>query len=248
MNRFFIDPCNIDDGTVHINGEDVKHMTKVLRLKQDDPVELCDGMGNDYLARIIYIGKHEVKAEIEDRSISQGEPKIKVSLYQGIPKGDKMDTIVQKSVELGVYEIIPVVTSRTVIKIRDEEHGNTKVKRWQKISREAAQQSKRGIIPTVHMPISIEEALDLSKHDLKVMLWEDERKISFKSLIEAGKQSASMAFFVGPEGGLALEEVDMAIQYGWDVAGLGPRILRTETAGMALLSATMFYMEEMQWA
>lgn len=248
MHRFFIDKRQIRKDTALIEGEDAEHIYRVLRLRRGDAVELCDGQGNDYEAIIESVGKDGVEVRIERSFPSQGEPGIKVVLYQAIPKSAKMDLIIQKCVELGVHKVVPVVTARTVVKLKDAEDEIHKASRWQRIAKEAAKQSKRGIIPEVSLPVPFSRAVSQSPEVLRIFPWENERKAGIKGLFEATTSwKDGIAIMVGPEGGWELQEVEAARDMGWNIISLGPRILRTETVGVAILSAIMFYTGEMQW-
>jgi len=248
MHRFFIDVRQIRQDTALIEGEDAEHICRVLRLRRGDAVELCDGQGNDYEAVIKSVGKDGVEVRIERSFPSQGEPRVKVVLYQAIPKSTKMDLIIQKCVELGVHRIVPVVTARTVVRLKDGKDEINKASRWQRIAKEAAKQSKRGIIPEVSPPVPFSRAIGQSSHMLRILPWENERKAGLKEVFEAAKSwDGGIAIMVGPEGGWEEQEVEEAKGMGWNTVSLGPRILRTETVGVAILSAIMFYTGEMQW-
>ena len=255
MNRFFIDKNNIHDNIATIQGEDIDHIRRVLRLSVGDYIELCDSEGYDYIAKLQDISKDLITAGIEKSYLSVGEPNVNVSVYQAVPKGDKMDTVIQKCVELGVNKIIPVITDRTIVKMDSFDARRKKTLRWQKISEEAAKQSKRGKIPGVSMPVdfseaaSMEDASSTEDTSLKIIFWEEERCLSLRYIVEhaAEKNRNNIAIFIGPEGGFTEDEIFIALRHGWKRVTLGPRILRTETVGMAALSAIMFYMEEMEW-
>jgi len=246
MNRFFVNRDRILNNTVDIDGEDAIHILKVLRLKEGDSIEICDGEGNDYKGILLKTTKAQIRVLLENPSPSRGEPKIKVTLYQGIPKGSKMDLIIQKCVELGIHSIVPVITARTIVDLSRDGKVEKKVARWQKISEEAAKQSKRGIIPEVQLPIHYNEVIKRVSNSLKLLPWEGETRTSLRTALESAGKVQDISILIGPEGGFEKEEIDIAIQKGWDIITLGPRILRTETAGMAVLSAIMFYMEEME--
>lgn len=262
MNRFFIDAARIRDSHIDICGEDAVHILRVLRLGPGDPVELCDGAGTDYSAIIIEAGKDGLRAKLREGSPSKGEPKTKVTLYQGIPKGPKMDIIIQKCVELGIYRIVPLDTARTITNLSEVKKADKRVARWQKIAEEAAKQSKRGVIPRVDMPRAYSQVIESATHDLKLFLWEDERETGLKkylvnnqygahgactaSIEEHGVQGVDIGLVIGPEGGFDHDEVTLAKGEGWQTITLGPRILRTETAGFATLASIMFYMGEME--
>ncbi|NLN40714.1 MAG: 16S rRNA (uracil(1498)-N(3))-methyltransferase [Clostridiales bacterium] len=251
MNRFFIEADKIKDSYGEIVGEDAIHILRVLRLDVGDLIEICDGAGRDYPATIIETNKGWVKVKLGEGSPSKGEPLSKVTLYQGIPKSTKMDLVIQKCVELGVYEIVPLETARTITDLSEPKKANKKVARWQKIAHEAAKQSKRGIIPSVDMPMTFSQAIKTASHSTKIIFWEGEREVDLKKYLDEKNinhhnNEKDIGIIIGPEGGLNDQEVALAKEYGWDTITLGPRILRTETAGMAALAAIMFYTEEMK--
>jgi len=240
MPRFFVKPENILSDSIIIDGDDVKHIKNVLRLRCNDIITLCDGMGTDFTARIEKFESNLIYADIIDRRKNTTEPPIEVTLFQGVPKSDKMDLIVQKSVELGVTRIVPVITDRTVVVFRTEKDKESKAARWQRIAMEAAKQSNRGIIPIVDLPLNFKKALEYSKKvQLGIIPYEKENEKSLKRVLK-GSGAKSIAVFIGPEGGFSQDEVDEAVSAGIISVTLGPRILRTETAGIAVLSAVMY--------
>jgi len=255
MQRFFVEPSQIDGDEIIIRGGDVKHIKQVLRLKPGDQVEVSDGQGIVYLAELVFFGgspdvpshftSEQVLLTILERRKIASELPSKVILYQALPKSDKMELIIQKMVELGVYEIVPVVTSRCVVKL-DDAKASKKVKRWNDIAQAAAKQSGRGIIPNVAMPLAFTEALrQASACDVKLIPYEMAEDMSAtKTMIEQIKPGQSIAIFIGPEGGFALDEVQAAIALGCTPITLGKRILRTETAGLCVMSVLMFQLEE----
>ncbi len=248
MHRFFIDKSKINGNVVSLEQEDALHIYKVLRLREGDTIELCDGQGIDYTAKLGKVSADYVEAHIQARFQTQGEPRLKTTLYQAIHKGPKMDIIIQKCVELGVSQIVPIVTARTIIKLENPKSQKRKVERWQRIAQEAAKQSRRGIIPIVSAPIGFGQALQNLSAELRIFLWEEERDLGLKKYLEeALEQKTEVAIIVGPEGGWEEQEVYKARDFGWDIISLGPRILRTETVGISVLSAIMFYAGEMQW-
>jgi len=246
MNRFFVNPKKILDNVVDIEGDDAIHILRVLRLREGDLIEVCDGVGNEYKGTLLRKAKDRVQVFLEDPKPTKGEPRIRVTLYQGIPKGSKMDFIIQKCVELGIYSIVPVVTARTITDLSSSGKEEKKVARWQKIAEEAAKQSRRGIIPSIQLPISYNEVIERVSTPLKILPWEEEQSSSLRLTLHGAGHVQDIAIMIGPEGGFEEGEVMKAKEQGWNVVTLGPRILRTETAGMAVLSAIMFYMEEME--
>ncbi|HHU48385.1 MAG TPA: 16S rRNA (uracil(1498)-N(3))-methyltransferase [Clostridiales bacterium] len=247
MHRFFVRPDEIKGDTCILTGDDAHHIQNVLRLKAGEEIALCNSRGTDFRAVIREMSKEWVRVELLSSSPSGTEPNLKVTLLQGLPKASKMETIIQKCVELGVHDIIPIVTTRTVVKISDGRGGEKKAFRWQRVAEEAAKQSRRGIIPLVHVPIPLETAVETCEADLKIILWEEEKKQSLRMLLQSRSvKPDSIAILIGPEGGLEEKEINLARLHGWVSASLGSRILRTETAGMAVLAAVMYQMEEME--
>ncbi|MCR5203900.1 MAG: 16S rRNA (uracil(1498)-N(3))-methyltransferase [Lachnospiraceae bacterium] len=246
MYHFYTDKANIGDNSIMIYGDDVNHIKNVLRMKEGEEIIICDSEGTDYHSKIVSLGKNEVIAEILGSGISEAELPFRVHLFQGLPKKDKMEMIIQKSVELGVYEIIPVMTKRVIVKLDDKKKEEAKIKRWQAISESAAKQSGRGIIPEVADCMSFKDALKAAgEMDVVLIPYENAdsspegMKKSFE-LIKNIPAGSDVAVFIGPEGGFEPTEVDEAINSGAKVISLGKRILRTETAGMMLLSVIGF--------
>ena len=246
MYHFYTEKANISEKSISIFGEDVNHIKNVLRMKEGEEIIICDSDGTDYHSKIVSLGKDEVVAEIISSGISEAEMPFRVHLFQGLPKKDKMEMIIQKSVELGVYEIIPVMTKRVIVKIDDKKKEEAKLKRWQAISESAAKQSGRGIIPEVTGCMSFKEALDVAfKMNIVFIPYENAdsspkgMKASRELLANIPKGS-DVAVFIGPEGGFEPTEVEEAVKSGAQVISLGKRILRTETAGMMLLSVIGF--------
>ncbi len=247
MSKFFIDDSNIQESKIRIVGEDVSHIKRVLRSNVGDSLILCDGKSTDYNCIIEKIDTDVIEAKILNSYNSESEPVIDVTLFQGIPKSDKMDLIIQKSVELGVKSIVPVITERTVVKIENQKDADKKVTRWQKIAYEAAKQSNRGTVPKIEQPISFKEALEVMKDfQLKIIPYEKEERISLKSIINdniidiTSNNINKISVIIGPEGGFTEEEIDAATANGVFRVTLGPRILRTETAGINVLSILMY--------
>lgn len=236
MSKFFIPRENISSDRLVINGEDVKHITKVLRLGAGDELTCCDGMGNDYKAVISSVGTC-IECTISDKVKSETEADLHTILIQGVPKASKMDYIIQKTTELGVCEIYPCEMSRCVAKI----DSGKKIERWQKISREAAKQSGRGIVPRIHNPINISEAVEILKAaDVAFVPYECAEDEFLKPLLTSAESPRSVAFMIGPEGGFDKAEINKLSESGIPVVSLGKRILRTETAGEAVLAMTMY--------
>ena len=225
----------IQEGQPTITGETAHHLANVLRMKIGEKILLCNGASTDYLAVIDSINKHEVAFSILDSYPSNTEPPVFITLYQGLPKSDKLETIVQKSVELGVSKIVPVMTSRSIPKIKD---SIKKTARLQKIAQSAAEQSNRGIIPVVCDAISFSSA-DKTKN--VIVAYENENQRSFKSAITPGTKNLDI--WIGPEGGFTQEEIATLVAQGGTTVSLGPRILRTETAAIASIAQAIYALE-----
>ena len=246
MNRFFVKSENIKNDEITIFGEDVQHISKVLRLQNGDNIILCDGEGNDYIAAILSMDKLFVRTAVIEKKPSEGESDIEVVLYQGIPKSTKMDLIIQKCTEMGIKRIVPVFTVRTIVKLESEKDERKKVERWTKIAEEAAKQSGRGVIPSIDMPVTLAEALlDAAKLDSIIVPYELEGSLSIKQALKVGKVR-SIGFFIGPEGGFEPAEVLKAKNSGAVPVTLGSRILRTETAGIAVLTSIMYEYDQLK--
>ncbi|MDE5910523.1 MAG: 16S rRNA (uracil(1498)-N(3))-methyltransferase [Lachnospiraceae bacterium] len=245
MYQFFVEPRQIQGNKVIITGGDVNHIKNVLRMKPGEEISISNGMdGKEYRCGIEELGEEEIVCELRFIKEEGVELPSKIYLFQGLPKADKMELIIQKAVELGVYEIIPVACKRAVVKL-DEKKAKNKITRWQGIAQAAAKQSRRGIIPKVKEVMSFNEAANYSKcADVRMIPYELAEDIEkTRALIGGLKPGEDIAIFIGPEGGFAGEEVETAIKEGMEPITLGRRILRTETAGMAVLSIIMYHLE-----
>lgn len=245
MYHFFVDEGQINEDTITIEGTDVNHIKNVLRMKEKDKLLISNGTDKDFLCEILSISSQSVLCKIIDVDLEGTELPSKIYLFQGLPKSDKMELIIQKAVELGVHEIIPVDTKRSVVKL-DEKKAENKIKRWQQISLSAAKQSKRIIIPNIHKIMSFKEALEYaSGFEYNLIPYENAKDMEdTKKAIEAIKPHTSIGIFIGPEGGFDEAEISLAISNGVLPVTLGKRILRTETAGIAALSVIMFHLEK----
>lgn len=245
MYRFYVEADCISNDIITITGSDVNHIKNVLRLEKGDWIIACDGDGRDYVSRISEISSEYVRLGVEKVQETDTELNTKIVLFQGLPKKDKMELIIQKAVELGVSEIVPVAMKRCVVKL-DSGKAGKKQERWQMIAEAAAKQSGRGIIPKVHKPVSLKEAFDIAgslEYNMIPYELQDGIEKSREIVCEACSKS-SVGIFIGPEGGYEQEEVEKAVELGIRPVTLGKRILRTETAGMALLSIMMFQMQD----
>lgn len=246
MNRFFADENSIfTDGCIEIYGEDVNHIRNVLRLKKNEEIIVCDGAGKDYYCRISGMTSEKVVADIWDVCDNLIELETAITLFQGYPKSDKLELIIQKNVELGISRIVPVMTKRTVVKL-DDKKADRKTERYQSIALSAAKQCGRGRIPEVTKPVTFDEALSMAaKLDMGIIPYEEAEGIEFsRKVISEIKGKSSLGIFIGPEGGFDEAEVAAAKETGIVPITLGHRILRTETAGMAVMSVLMFSLEK----
>ena len=245
MYRFYVSADQLAEKEVFISGGDVNHIKNVLRLEVGDWIVACDGNGTDYVSRIQSICSDEVVASIEKVQPTGTELPVRITLFQGMPKKDKLELIIQKAVELGACEIVPVMTKRTVVKLSEEKKINKRLERWQSIAYAAAKQCDRGIIPTVHKPVSYEEALAMADQlDYNVIPYELQTGMEeARKIVDQACKQRSLGIFIGPEGGFEPEEVERAMTRNIHPMTLGKRILRSETAGMALLSILMFQMQ-----
>lgn len=246
MHHFFVEPSQIQGNHIFIDGPDVNHIRNVLRMNPGEEVNVTDGSGEKvYRCAIASIGEDKVELNIMWAQEKGMELPSKIYLFQGLPKSDKMELIIQKAVELGVYEIIPMATARAVVKL-DQKKAAAKVKRWQAISESAAKQSKRLLIPEVKEPVKFSEALELASDlDVRLIPYElAEGMDGTRRIIQSVKPGQSVAVFIGPEGGFEEAEVELAKEAGFQAITLGRRILRTETAGMTVLSILMYQLEE----
>ena len=245
MPRFFVDRSQVQGEEIVIQGNDVNHIKNVLRMRPGDELSLSDGEGVDYFCKISSIERDEVRVNIENSWNSYVELPVKLYLFQGLPKGDKMELIIQKAVELGVYEIIPVRTKRVIVKLDDKKESK-KIARWQQIAEGGAKQSGRGLIPEVKPVMGFAEALKYAGSlDAALIPYEKAEGIQkTRSIIHDLKGKKSVAIFIGPEGGFDEKEVEDAMNQGVFPVTLGRRILRTETAGLTMLSILMFEFEE----
>lgn len=241
MDRFFVEESQIEDGRIKIVGEDVRHISGALRLEIGDEIEVV-ASGEIYLSRIETMDKKEVGLKILDIYPGKNEPRTKISLYQGIAKGSRMDYIIQKGTEIGITEFVVVETSRSVVKIGDSKKKASKLERWQKIADEAGKQCKRDILPKVRDIISFEEMLEeLSSQSNVFIPYEEDREHSLKEALKT-VDSTGISIVIGPEGGFEFEEVERVRNLGASSISLGPRILRTETAGLVTAAIILYEM------
>lgn len=248
MYQFFVEPeqINTNDKSVIIMGPDVNHIKNVLRMRVGEEISVSNGQdGCEYRCGIVGFTEESVLCELRFVKEDGVELPVKVTLYQGLPKGDKMELIIQKAVELGVYEIVPVACKRCVVKL-DARKAEAKLSRWQSIAEAAAKQSRRGIIPRICPVMSFDQAAeDAAGKDVRLIPYELERGMErTREVLAALRPGQSVAVFIGPEGGFEESEIALAQEKGICPITLGRRILRTETAGMTVLAWIGFLMEQ----
>lgn len=244
MHRFFVEPENINENNVVILDEEFHHLHHVLRLKVNDKILVCDNTGKEYTVVLQKISKFCAEGKIENCSISITEPKVKITLAQSIPKAKKMDFIIEKTIELGITQIVPLITHRSVVEIKNE---NFRYNRWLTISKNTAKQCQRAIIPKIEQITSINE-LNLKKYDLIIVPYEDEKNNNLKNLFTSKinwDNLKNIIIFIGPEGGFEKEEIMFLEKQKGISVSLGKRILKTETAGIVILSIILYQLGEL---
>ena len=243
MYQFFVEDGQVKAGQVYITGTDVNHIRNVLRMRCGERVRISSARGINYLCSVAAFEGDTVVLDIVEENIGSTELPAKIYLFQGIPKGERMETVIEKAVELGVHEIIPVAMRYCVVKL-DGKKAEKKVARWQEIARSAAKQSKRSMVPGIHSVMSFSEAADYAaKCGLRLVPYENEEGMAATGeALGAIKCVDSVSVFIGPEGGFAKEEID-ALRESSKVISLGRRILRTDTASIVVLSMLMLELE-----
>lgn len=249
MPKFFVTDKEISNNDIKVVGEDVKHIKNVLRKKVGDKLTICNAETSlDYLCEIIKISEQEIDCNILEKVESNVESNIKVTIFQGLPKFDKMELVIQKSVELGANDIIPIQMKRCVVKL-DEKDKAKKIQRWQKISEVAAKQSGRNIIPEISKILNVKDVCNLvDQYDIVLVAYENEKNNKLKEQLikikELNKDELKIAVVIGPEGGIATEEIEVLKNKGAKIITLGNRILRTETVALNILSVIMYELEK----
>ncbi len=245
MYQFFVAPEQIVGNRIYITGSDVNHIRNVLRMRIGEELAVSNGVdGKEYRCGILSMTEDEVLCELRFIKEDAVELPVRITLYQGLPKADKMELIIQKAVELGAFRIVPVATKRAVVKL-DAKKEKSKLARWQAISEAAAKQSKRAVIPEIAPVMRFADALqEAQTMDVRLIPYEmAENMDKTRALLEGIKPGQQVAVFIGPEGGFAEEEIAQALERQVEPITLGKRILRTETAGMTVLSILMYEME-----
>lgn len=246
MYQFFVEPSQVEGSGIKITGSDVNHIRNVLRMKPGEEITvITGGEGKEYRCRIEETAAQEVICSVLSEGRGNRELPAEIYLFQGLPKADKMELIIQKAVELGVYEIIPVACRRCVVKL-DEKKKGSKTARWQGIAEAAAKQSKRHVIPRIREAMDFSDALSYAQDmDLKLIPYElSEDMEKTKQILQSVSDGQKIAVFIGPEGGFEEAEVQKAEECGAVAITLGKRVLRTETAGLAVLSWLMYLLEK----
>lgn len=249
MPKFFVNQEQVEKEKIKIVGNDVKHIKNVLREKVGNKLTICnaDNM-KDYLCEITKLNEEYIECQIKEELENNVESNIKVTIMQGIPKADKMELIIQKSVELGAFNLIPIEMKRCVVKLNEKEKIK-KIQRWQKISEVAAKQCGRNIIPSINSITNLKNVCNLlNEYDIVLVAYENEQKTKLKQVLNELKQvykekEIKIAIIIGPEGGIAPEEVEMLKENGARSITLGKRILRTETVALNVLSVIMYELE-----
>lgn len=254
MPKFFVKQEQINKDEIIIQGQDVKHIKKVLRAKIGDELQICNSQnGDNFLCYIKDIDNENILCKIQQKIEEKVESNIEATIFQGLPKADKMEYIIQKSVELGVCDITPVEMKRCVVKL-DEKDKIKKIERWQKISEVAAKQCGRDIIPQINKIINIKNLCNLiEKYDIVLVAYENEKEntlkkqlnvIKEKIYLEKNDSNIKIGIVIGPEGGLEEQDVEQLKENGAKVITLGKRILRTETVALNVLSIIMYELEK----
>lgn len=238
--HFFIKKAQIEDNKIKIGGELLKHLRDSLRIQKGEKIICIDEDANKYTVIVTSIGKDLLVGDIIEKTSRVKGPAVCIHIAQAIPKGPKLDLIIQKSTEIGVATITPIISERSIVRIAKEGIAD-KLKRWKKIAIEAAQQSNRWEVPEITTPVTLPEFLSsCRKGDLNLLLWEEEKRQGIKGMLKNAQAVKSVVILIGPEGGFSQGEVEMAITHGFTPVTLGDRILRTETAPIVILSILQY--------
>ena len=248
MHRFFVDPTSIQGDLVRLDGPIARQIARVLRLRPGEGIQVLDDTGSVYRVELTAVGVRNTEGRVLDTSDAGGEPGLKITLYQALLKADSFELVLQKGTELGVSRFVPVSCERSVAVLRGQGRLGSKLERWRRILREAAEQSERGRLPVLQPPIDFKEACD-TVSEPALILWEREKSRGLKTTLGELNASdgpvASLSVFVGPEGGFSEQEVEHAQGEGIRPVSLGSRILRAETAGIAAVTAIMYELGEL---
>jgi len=248
MQRYFVEPEQFSETEITITGDDVHHIVRVMRAREGEQILVSDGAGRTALARLTALSTREVKAQVVEMMTEQRELPVRVTIGQGLPKGEKMEWILQKGTELGAYSFFPFSSERTIVRL-DAKKEAKKLERWRKIIKEAAEQSHRSLLPQLLPPASFREVLEQGKkYSHRAIAYEKEEGTTLHPLLESMREGDSLLILVGPEGGFSSEEIAVAEAAGFLPVSLGPRILRTETASQYILSAVSYQFEQRRGA
>ena len=240
MKKLLIQESNINGNKAYISGQDAKHITKVLRMLPKDEITFTDGKGKDFNSIIEHITPEQIVLSINSSWDSKSESPVKITLFQGMLKDKKMDTLIRHLTELGIYEWTPLFCERAIPK-PDMKKLAARIKRWEKITSEALKQCNRSVLPIINRPVTFPEMIkNTSQFDLKITFWEN-ATLSFNQLNQDKKQINNICVLIGPEGGFSKEEADLAEDSGFKICSLGPRILRSETASITACSLIQHY-------
>lgn len=246
MQKFFVEENQIKNDKIYIEGQDVKHISNVLRLDKKEKIQICNkNTLENYVAEIEEIQKEKIITNIVEKLQTTVESNVEIHLYQGLPKADKMELIIQKTTELGIYKITPVDMIRCVVKL-DEKDAKKKIERWQKIAEGAAKQSKRDIIPKIENKLKLKEVANkIKEYDIFIVAYEEEITKTLKQVLKElkNKDDYKIGILIGPEGGIDLKEIEILKENGAIITTLGKRILRTETAPIAMVSNILYELE-----
>lgn len=246
MQKFFVEGNQIENNIIYIQGTDVNHISNVLRLDKKEKIQICNkNTLENYIVEIEEIQKEKIITNIVEKLQTTVEPNVEIHLYQGLPKADKMELIIQKTTELGIYKIIPIDMTRCVVKL-DEKDTKKKIERWQKIAEGAAKQSKRDIIPKIENKVKLKDLTDkIKEYDIFIVAYEEETTKTLKQVLKKleNKNNYKIGILIGPEGGIDSKEIEILKENGAVITTLGKRILRTETAPIAMVSNILYELE-----
>ncbi len=246
MQKFFVEENQIKDNKIYIEGTDVKHISNVLRLEKEEKIQICNKQTmENYIVQIEEIKKEEIVTQVIEKLQTNVESNVEIHLFQGLPKADKMELIIQKTTELGIYKIIPVDMIRCVVKL-DEKEAKKKIERWQNVAMAAAKQSKRDRIPQIENKIKLKQIVDkIEEYDCFLVAYEEETGCMLKQELKnlENKENYKIGILVGPEGGIDLKEIEILKENGATIVSLGKRILRTETAPIVMTSNILYELE-----
>lgn len=246
MYKFFVEKEQIENNRIKIIGRDVNHIKNVLRLQQGSEIQIGNAQNEEnYKCKIQEINNQYIECTVLEKIEIVTEPNVEIHLFQGLPKADKMESIIQKTTEIGIKEITPVIMARSIVKLEDKT-AIKKVERWQKIAEVAAKQSKRDIIPQVNLPTNLKNIYEnLSGYDIVLVAYEKEENTTIKQVLRkiTHKKNAKIAIIIGPEGGMEQEEIEQLTKAGAKVVSLGKRILRTETAPIVVTTIIIYEWE-----